>query len=151
MNKFFELISVMKLYEANFRNLHWNSAGEEFNDAHKDITTNYYELFADNIDKVAEMMAMLDMNAPNYMDTVKIIDECEKEYMVVDTSQFYNRKAIVDAANVMLNDVCILLADVLQEECFEDHINDGIKSEFETILYDFSLQARYINKRKLLS
>lgn len=148
--KFRELLAVMKLYESNFRNLHWNTKGIEFNDTHKGITEEYYEMYADNIDKVAEMMAMLGINPPTFFESADIIQNSESEYVTVDSNTLYNREAIVNIANDMLMSTCGLLAEVLKEECFEDMINAGIKSEFETILYTFTLQARYINARKLV-
>ena len=42
MDKLIELNSVLRLYESNYRNLHWNSKGIDFNDSHKSITTEYY-------------------------------------------------------------------------------------------------------------
>lgn len=150
MNTFNELLSVMRLYESNFRNLHWNSRGEEFNDAHKSITEEYYELYAKNIDRVAEMNSMLGFLPPNYIETAEIINNSEVNYVVIDSAVLYDRKAIVTVADNMFADTCALLAAVLQEECFNDHINDGIKSEFESVLYDFTLQWKYINGRKLV-
>ena len=56
VNKLIKLNAVLRLYHQNFLNLHWNSAGEEFNDAHKGISTDYYELCDKYIDTTAEMI-----------------------------------------------------------------------------------------------
>ena len=47
----------------------------------------------------------------------------------------------------MLNDICNLLSDCIEE--INEPINAGIRSELETQLYNYTLQARYINARRL--
>ena len=147
--KFKLLLSVMRLYESNFRNLHWNSKGMEFDNGHKQISEEYYELYSANIDKVAEIMGMFGINPDNYIDTVIYLTE-NKKYLMIDTSILYSRDDIVKAADIMLGDTCRLIAEVLKLEELEDTINAGIKSSLESILEEFTLQYRYINKRKLM-
>ena len=149
MLKIIELNAVMRLYESNFRNLHWNSVGNEFNDAHKEITTEYYELLAGTIDQISEIMAMFGLKAPNYIEVLDILKESSLSYCIVDSNVVYTRADIIKFSDIMLGDICKLLADVLDDEQLEDTINAGIKSELENILYQFTLQYRYINKRRL--
>lgn len=142
-----ELDALLRLYEANFRVLHWNSVGIDFNDSHKSITTEYYEMISDTIDKIAEILCMLGENPCNYLEAVKIVMNNNQNYTVVKSTDKYDRPAIVQLSNTMLNDICRLLAESIEE--VQDPINAGIKSELESILYDYTLQARYINARRL--
>lgn len=148
MSKLQELDAVLRIYESNFRNLHWNSVGNDFNDSHKSITTEYYEMLSNTIDQVAEMICMLGGGNPcNYKEALDIVNNLEQERFIVKSSVKYNRAAIISLADKMLTDICELLSDAIQE--INDPIDAGIKSELETMLYNYSLQARYINKRRL--
>lgn len=148
--KLIELNCILRLYESNFRNLHWNCAGENFDGAHKQITTEYYEMIGTTIDETAEIIAMLGQNAPNYSEAYKIIESSEKHHLEIDSSKLYTRKDVIQYADVMLNDICELLTEVLEEDIIDDESNAGIKSKLEDILYDYTLQARYINKRRTM-
>lgn len=146
--KLVELNSILRLYESNFRNLHWNSVGENFDDAHKSMTTDYYEMLSTTIDETAEIIAMLGQNAPNYIEAVKIIEDSKKYHVLIESNKLYTRKDIIDYTNVMLNDICELLTEVLNDDIIQNDI--GIKAKLEGILYDYTLQAKYINKRRTI-
>ena len=148
--KLIELNCILRLYESNFRNLHWNSAGENFDGAHKEITTDYYEMLGTTIDETAEIIAMLGENAPNYIETYKIIESSDKHHLLVDSNKLYSRKDVINYANIMLNDICELLVEVLEDDIIDEDANAGIRSKLEDILYDYTLQARYINKRRTM-
>lgn len=143
------LLSVLRLYESNMRNLHWNSRGEEFNDAHKSITEEYYELLSETIDKVAEIMSMFDIYPPNYSESLSIINSSNRDFLIVKSDILYDRSSIISEVHIMLRDINDLFAMVLSDEKFEDPLNAGIKSELEDILYKFTFEYRYINKRRL--
>ena len=105
-----ELDALMRLYEQNFRNLHWNSKGIEFNDSHKNITTEYYEMVSADVDKVAEIIAMLGMDAFNYLEAAEYITKSEKKYFIVNSATHYSKLDICKFADIMLNDICNILA-----------------------------------------
>ena len=143
-----ELDAVLRLYEGNFRNLHWNAVGIDFKDSHKSISTEYYEMVSDTIDVVAEIICMLGENPCNYLEAVKIaMNNGEHKYVVVKSTEKYDRPAIVELSNMMLMDICQILSDCIEE--VQEPINAGIKSELESILFDYTIQARYINARRL--
>ena len=143
-----ELDAILRIYETNFRVLHWNSVGIDFNDSHREISTEYYEIVSGTIDKIAEMLCMLGENPCNYLEAVKIaMNNGEHKYVVVKSTEKYDRPAIVELSNMMLMDICQLLSDCIEE--VQEPINAGIKSELESILFDYTIQARYINARRL--
>jgi DNA-binding ferritin-like protein len=142
------LNAILRLHESNIRNLHWNSVGAEFNDAHKAITEEYYELFATNIDKVSEIMGMLGINPPNYMETADMIRTTENKYIVVKSDRMYNREEIIKALDIIFDNITSLLVEVLEDPDIQSPGNAGIKAELENILYTFDFQKRYINKRR---
>lgn len=146
MSKLLELDAVLRIYESNFRNLHWNSVGIDFNDSHKSITTEYYETISKTIDQVAEIICMKGNCPCNYKEAIEIVNNLDQERFIVKSTQKYDRLAIVSLADRMLTDICELLSGAIQE--INDPIDAGIKSELETMLYNYSLQARYINKRR---
>jgi len=145
-DKLIELDAVLRLYEQNFRNLHWNAKGNDFNDSHKSITTEYYEMVSKDIDAIAEMLAMFNIDPFNYIEAVEYITKSENKYLVIDSKVHYTRAQIIDFSAVMLSCICTILADAIEE--MTNPIDAGIKSELETMLYNYSLQTRYINKRR---
>lgn len=147
MKKLKELDAVLRIYECNFRNLHWNSTGIDFNDSHKSITTEYYEMISGTIDTVAEMLCMLGANPCNYIEALEIVKGSEKDYLMIESAKKYDRRSIIGFSNAMLNDICSLLSDSIEE--LNNPIDAGIRSELETILYSYTLQARYINLRRM--
>lgn len=142
------LNAVMRLHESNIRNLHWNTAGEEFDDAHKVITEEYYDLFATNIDKISEIMGMLDIPVPNYVQVIDVIKSSNRHFIVVKSDKLYNRGEIITLLDTIFGDITGLILEVLDEDIIQDTINTGIRAELENILYTFDFQKRYINKRR---
>ena len=145
--KLIELDAVLRIYEQNFRNLHWNSKGIEFNDSHKNITTEYYEMVSEDVDKVAELLAMLNIDAFNYLEAADYITKSETKYFIVDSKTHYSKLEICKFADIMLNDICSILSAAIEE--LSNPLDAGIRSELETMLYNYSLQARYLNKRRI--
>ena len=145
MNSLIELNAMLRVYNANFLNIHWNAATENFDDIHKGITTDYYELCDKYIDSTAEMIARFAVNAPNYMEVAKIAEE--KQFLVVDSSVLYDRATTINLSDKMLGDICKLIVVCLDE--IKETYNSGIKSDLEAMLSEFDLQYRYINKRRI--
>jgi len=149
-NNLLELHSVLRLYCSNLSNLHWNSCGEEFNDAHVNITDGLIDLFHKWIDPVGEMLTRLGINPLNYAEVFDLIKNSSNDYFIAESAKMYNRKEIITIADVMLKDIVTLICTVLDSEEMKATINAGIKSELEGMLNDFDLQYRYLNKRRLL-
>lgn len=144
-----ELFCVLCIYHFNFRNMHWNSVGENFDNAHKEITTEYYEMLDGTIDTVGEMLTRLGINPCNYVEVLKFIKETDGNYMVVESSQLYDRTAIVTMSETMLTDIVKLMVAAWDSEEMKNPMNVGIKSTLESLINDYDMQARYINKRKM--
>lgn len=148
-SKLIELNSVLRLYCSNFRNLHWNSKGEEFDDAHATISNGYISLCDKYVDSTGEMITRLDMNPLNYTEVVEFINNAENNYMVINTEKLYTRKEIIEYSGKMLEDIVNLIVAVLNEAIIGETINAGIKSDLEAMLNEFDIQYRYINKRRM--
>ena len=146
MKKLQILDALMRIYEQNFRNLHWNAKGEDFNDSHKSITTEYYEMLSKDVDAIAEMLCMFEINPCNYPQAIEIISNDSNSHIIVDSSKLYSRRDIIEFADVMFSDICKLLSECI--EGMNNPIDAGIRSELETMLYNYTLQYRYINKRR---
>ena len=143
------LQAVLRLYCSNMSVLHWNSTGEEFNDAHRGIAEVYEDLFHKHIDDIGEFITRFDGFPANYKEVLELIESADHDFLMVDSSRLYTRKDIILLSQTMLNDTVNLISEVLDDDTLEDHINAGMKSELETILNEFDLQYRYINKRRL--
>jgi DNA-binding ferritin-like protein len=144
-----ELFAVIVLYRFNFQNLHWNSVGENFNDAHKEITKEYYEKLDGTMDTIGEMLCRLGENPMNLKEVLDTFAGSEKNYLLVDSKDLYDRTAIVKNADIMLTDICNLLAECIQDEVMQSPINAGMRSDLEAILNDYDIEARFLNKRRI--
>jgi DNA-binding ferritin-like protein len=149
MSNIIKLNAMLRVYNSNFLNLHWNSAGEEFNDSHKSISTDYYELCDKYIDVTAEMAARLGENAPNFGEVAEIARQ--EQFVAVESTRLYNRKDIIQIADTMLKDICMCIVECLAEEIINSPINVGIKSDLEAMASAFDIEYRYINKRRMVS
>jgi len=147
MSKLVELDATLRLYEQNFRNLHWNSKGNDFNDSHKSITTEYYEMVSADVDAIAEMEAILGIDPLNYTETADYIVKSEKQFITIQSNKHYTRAEIIEISNTMLLDICAVLSDAIEE--LSNPLDAGIRSELETLLYKYTVEARYINKRRM--
>ena len=147
MSKLIELDAVLRLYEQNFRNLHWNAKGNDFDDSHKAITTEYYEMISDDVDKVAEMEAILGIDPMNFTEAADYIVKSERSFITVESNKHYTRAEIIEISNTMLLDICASLTAAIEE--ISNPLDAGIRAELENLLYNYTLQARYINKRRM--
>lgn len=170
VDKLLLLNALLRVYHDNFLNLHWNSIGEEFNDAHKSISTDYYELCDKYIDSTAEMIARLGKNPYNYKEVCSVVfpqvqEPVVKEssysslleysdlavgYILIDSNILYTRKDIIEKSNIMLKDILRLIEDCLSAEGSDNIENVGIKSDLEAMHSEFDLQYRYINRRRIM-
>ena len=143
------LNSLLRVYASNFSVLHWNSIGEEFNDAHRNIAGEYEELCSKYVDVTAEMATRLGVNPLNYAEVLDLFNNSDRQCLIVDSKKFYTRKDIIVIADKLFTDITSLIAATIESEELQAPINAGIRSELESILNDFDLQYRYINKRRL--
>lgn len=143
-----ELFCVLVMYGFNIQNLHWNATGINFDSSHKNITIEYYELFNKTIDSVAEMLTRMDINPPNYKEVFDCVSEMEKDYLLIDSNNKYNKEDVVKNIDIILGDVCNLILQVLDSEEIKIPVNIGIKSSLEAIYSIFDIEYRYINKRR---
>jgi len=144
-----DLHIALRLYHANLMNLHWNAKGEDFNDSHKSITSEYYDLCYKYIDITAEMLARLNITCPNYIEAAKWMQESEAKYFVVDSNRLYTRAQIIQLADYMFKGILNLIEYTLAEDLMKDPRNTGIKSDLESMHSEFDLQSRYINARRM--
>lgn len=151
MNNLYNLHIALRVYHSNLLNLHWNSHGMDFNDSHKDITTEYYELCDKYIDITAEMLARLNIFAPNYIEVVDYMSKSEDKFHIVDSAKLYSREEIVALVDKMFESILFYIEKSLEDEEIKNNIkNVGIKSDLESMYSEFDLQYRYINKRRMV-
>lgn len=148
MNELIKLNAMLRLYESNFLNLHWNAKEEDFNDSHKGISTDYYELAGKYVDVTAEMVCRLGRCPLNYQE-VGILSE-KSGYTVVESQKLYSREDIIELSDKMLGDIVTAIGNCLESEEMKATINAGIKSTLESMLDEFDIQYRYINKRRMM-
>lgn len=144
-----ELFSVLVLYRMNMENLHWNCKGLDFDTTHKAVTTEYYEKINEDIDVVAEMLIRLGTNPMNYKEVFDYIESADNDYMIIESSEYYERPEVFKDCYVMLEDICKCLVAALDCECMQNTRNSGIKSTLESLLDSYDIQARYISTRRL--
>lgn len=150
MDKLIELNAVLRLYHSNFLNLHWNSKGEKFDEAHKRITTEYYELCDKYIDSTAEMVTRFNHNPLNYLGVAELANKASDVLCIVDSNILYSWADIIKYSDKMLGDILKIVEACLLDPEMEKINNAGIKSDLEAMHSEFDLHYRYINKRRML-
>ena len=104
-------------------------------------------MLSKSVDEVAEILCMYGVDPANYIEALDIIQSCEKKYLIVDSKTKYSKEEIVKSADIMLKDICQLLSEIIPQ--ITNPLDAGIKSEFETMLFNYSKEARYLNARRL--
>lgn len=143
-----ELLAALLLGESNFKVMHWNAHGSKFDSYHKTMA-DYYELCSDKADEVAEMLIRLGESPLNYSEVLDIIDNSNKEYLVLDSGSKYDADTIKENTDIIFRSILTCIAETLQEDAIKDDItNVGIKASLESMYADIDLQCRYINANR---
>ena len=144
-----ELLAALIVCENNFRVLHWQFKGDQFDSYHKNTTSEYESMCREQADVIAEIIARLGGTPLNIAEVVEIIDSSEREYLVVDSSSYYAKEDVIDNSEDMFKIILNLIENALDmDEIANDKSNVGIKSTLESMHEKFDLQYRYINKRR---
>ena len=146
MESLIKLNAILRFHSSNFQNLHWNAAGEEFDDAHKDITTGYYELCEKYIDVTAEMIARLDGFALNFWE---VSEMSEGQWTGVASDRLYSRTDICEIAAGLLEEINNCICECLSSAIMQDVENAGMKSTLEAMQDEFDIEDIFINTRRL--
>lgn len=147
-----ELLAALLLAESNFKVMHWKYKGDQFDNYHKEVTSDYYTLCSDQADIVAEIIMRLDDDEDplNYSEVLEVIDDSDNEYLIVDSDSYYSKEDVVKNTDNIFSGILKLIESILQEECIANNIrNVGIKSSLESMYETFDLQYRYINARRM--
>lgn len=149
IEKFKKLHDFMRFYESHFRILHWNSAGEEFNDGHVNITEEYYDMISKHIDEIAEIMGIFNIFPDGYVEVCSVVNS-ENTGVHIDSTKYYTRAESIEVIDKIFGHLIELFVDVLKEGIIEDPKYAGVKSTLEDILYQYTFQKDYINKRRTM-
>lgn len=145
---FKKLHDFMRFYESHFRILHWNSAGEEFNDSHVNITEKYYEMISKHIDEIAEIMGIFNIFPDGYVEVCSVVNFDNSVH--IDSTKYYTRAESIEVIDKIFGHLIKLFVDVLKENIINDLRYAGVKSTLEDILYQYTFQREYINKRRTM-
>lgn len=149
MNEQSLLLAIMQVHESNFHMLHWKTIGCDFNDGHKEISKEYYEMVFADKDDVAERMLRQGLNPCNYMDVIKVLQTNGKNIPIVTSEKDYTRDEIVKLSDRMLGDIVNAIISVLQSDAMTTPENIGIKSYYEALLDKYDAEYRFLNKKRL--
>lgn len=149
MNKLKELLAALLLAESNFKVLHWNAHGKEFDSTHVNITTTYYDLCSDKADVVAEMLIRMGGTPVNHAEVVTVLNDSNRHYNITASTRLYDKEEIISAADDILGGIVALIEECLaSKDIAENPHNVGIKASLEGLHDEFDIQWRYINKRR---
>ena len=146
---FKKLHDFMRFYESHLRIMHWNSAGEEFNDGHVNITEKYYEMISKHIDEIAEIMGIFNIFPDGYVEVCSVVN-FDNTGIHIDANKYYTRAESIEVIDKIFGHLIELFVDVLKEGIIEDPKYAGVKSTLEDILYQYTFQKDYINKRRTM-
>ena len=105
-------------------------------------------MLAEDVDAIAEILCMYGANPVNYVEAYEIIKNTDNKYYIVNSMEKFDKAKIVEISEVMLNDICKLLSEIIPQ--VTNPLDAGIKSELESMLFKYSKEARYLNKRRAM-
>lgn len=133
--------------ETNLRCLHWCACGKHFDRAHA-LADEYRKMVSEDIDTIAEYSDMLETGVCNIPEAMEILDNSERDFLIVDTSKNYDKKTIQAYINMILREIVDSLQILLSSDDIQNNNNVGIRSDLETICGKYDKQLRYLNKRR---
>ena len=141
-------LSVLIIYQHNFRILHWKASGNNFNMIHEWADT-YYNTLNTYIDKIAEISMRLNQNPVNYKEAAELLESySDHDFTLLDANDDYYIDCFTSCCDVMFADILKCIEELLQSSELEDIKNVGIKSDLESMYSEIDLQYRYINARR---
>lgn len=144
---FREALCKMCLHSYNMKVVHWNSTGERFDRLHE-LADKYYGMLQEAMDTVAEMMGMMDMNPPSFVEMFAELSESEGDLPCIDGSMLFEYTEGVGLISTILEDVVNTLNELHDDPSLEDTEHIGIRSTIETMQYEFSKEKDYFNARR---
>lgn len=140
------LNAILRYHASNFQMLHWNAVGEDFNDAHANISTDYYKLCDSYIDLTAEMVGRLDYFVYDYATVAQVAED--EKWSSVNSEELYTRDEVISISDQLLAEVVSVVEACLDSDEVNTSKNAGIRSGLENMQDEFDLQVRYVNKRR---
>ena len=141
-------LSVLMVYQHNFRILHWKASGIEFHTQH-DWAAKYYDELGEYIDKIAEISIRLKQDPVNYKEAVELLENYnDHDFELLEAGKKYDIKSFVENCDIMFGDILKCIEELLQSDIMEDIKNVGIKSDLEAMYASIDLQYRYINEQR---
>lgn len=142
-----DFLAQLIVEETNLRCLHWCAYGKHFDRAHA-LADEYRKMVSEDIDTIAEYSDMLETGVCNIPEAMEILDNSERDFLIVDTSKNYNKKTIQAYINMILREIVDSLQILLSSDDIQNNNNVGIRSDLETICGKYDKQLRYLNKRR---
>lgn len=129
------------MYTHNMRMLHWFSTGKHFNGLH-DTCNEYYEKMSEDIDFIAELCMMHDVEPCAYSEVSKVLDSSDMKFYELVPAD-YKCKSVYFNCKMMFETIIEAL-DKIKERLSSDEV-----SEIETIQYYYRKELQYKIKRRL--
>ena len=141
-------LSVLLVYQHNFRILHWKASGHNFNMIHE-WADNYSNNLSVCIDKIAEIAMRLGQQPVNYKEAAELLESYDDhDFTMLEAEDDYCIDCFIRHSDTMFADILKCIEELLQNSELENIKNVGIKSDLESIYSEIDLQYRYINARR---
>lgn len=145
--KLTQFLEVLTLYSYNMKVIHWNSVGKQFDDIHE-LGDKYHGMINGTIDTIAEMIGMTEEKIPSFAELVNSLGKSDKDYLVVSGDKKYTIESGTKLIDTMLKDIVEILNSILDNLEKADSDMAGIRSEIETIQFEYKKEYTYFNKRR---
>ena len=142
MNELNRLLNCLIFYSNNFRVLHWNMAGKDF-DADHILADDYRKMLDDYIDEIAEIILMTGGRINNFIEVCENIKDDDEHYFLADSSKSYDRITFYEAIDKMFSHLIKLYEDARED------VSDDIASTLDDHTYTIRKELSYKNKRRL--
>lgn len=147
MNNFTKMLAILVYYQHNFRILHWNVKGKDFDQYHQ-LMKEYSDKLEEYVDQIAEMAVMTNDAPVSFQTTVSILtNDDSTAYYSADITDTYTSEMIVECIDIMFGHILTALKNLMDYHKVQN--NPVIKTELENMYAYFDKELNYKNKRRL--
>ena len=137
------LLSALVLHTHNFRVLHWNCCGLDF-DATHELMSSYGDKLSEFTDEVAESLISTGGSPVNLFTAMTILKDSEHNFTVTDDAKTYCTEEALNTTNNILKELI-----ALYDECNDCDLHPAIVSKLQEHQYWLIKESDYKGRRRL--
>jgi DNA-binding ferritin-like protein len=139
------LLSALILHHHNFRILHWNVSGVDFDPVHS-LMGDYYDKLGGLVDDVAEICISLGIQPVNLHEALELLgNDGEEKYLELSGGTLFTSKDCFEKSEIIFRQ----LINMYQKLYSDKSIPESIINVLQEHQQWFRKECEYKNKRRL--